>query len=98
MSCEDGAVTVDWVVLTAAGGRELIKSFALKQGLSFSQINCYVRKEVALDVTAWQQLMAKLRSIDIFGAVNIRAQSRVVIAVIHRAKLDDTIDFLAEAT
>lgn len=46
-------------VFSALGGRELIKSFALQQGINYTQINCYNKTELPLDLPAWQALLEK---------------------------------------
>ncbi len=41
--------------LTAAGGRELIKSYALIKRINFIQLNCYIKKALPLDLMSWQK-------------------------------------------
>ncbi len=46
-------------VLTAAGGREKIKQYALENRINLTQINCYQRKKLPLDLLCWHLLVNK---------------------------------------
>lgn len=69
-------------VLTAAGGRELIKSHALKHRIDYHQINCYQRIRLALDVQQWQQALHQ-------GDVILTATSGQIIHHIKQQLPDD---------
>ncbi len=69
-------------VLTAAGGRELIKSHALKNRISYQQINCYQRIGLPLDVQLWRTTLQQ-------GDVVLTATSGQIIQHIKQKLPDD---------
>ncbi|WP_154222631.1 uroporphyrinogen-III synthase [Marinicella rhabdoformis] len=50
-------------VLTSLGGRELIKAYALVKRINFTQLNCYIKQQLPLDLTAWQAVLANQKGV-----------------------------------
>ena len=50
-------------ILTAAGGRELIKAHALENRINCVQLNCYIKQALLLDIPAWQAVLKQDKAI-----------------------------------